>query len=136
MDISINRVISGVCQGNLFSFVFPSLVRPEPIGGLSTDDGFKFVGADFRNLIVGERFRIFGDGFECATILSSCFTLHVEKEYGGVDLLTYALCACKDGGILIEEVHPEVYILLAGCLVGNKPDDTFLPFRLEAHDFT
>ena len=36
------------------SFVLPSFVRPEPIGGLATDDSFEFARADFGNLVVGE----------------------------------------------------------------------------------
>ncbi len=50
-----------VCQKNdtpiglgYLSFVLPSFVRPEPIGGLATDDSFEFARADFGNLVVGE----------------------------------------------------------------------------------
>lgn len=96
---------------------------------------FQFAGTDFRDLEIGERLGFVSNGLERTAVASAGYALNVKEENRRIDFLTNALSARKDGGVLVEKVHPKVGVLGTWCLVGYKSDHTFLSFSLESHDF-
>ena len=53
------------------TLMFPSFVRPKPVGRLATNHHFQFARTDFRNLEIGVRLRVVGNGFERAAVVSA-----------------------------------------------------------------
>ena len=105
----------------------PAVVAPQPIGWLLSDGVLEASHICLGDAILAKFFRMAGDEFHLADIVSSPWSRHLTVENSLIHALHYAVGACKHGCVMAEEWHPEVHVVPQWLLIGNISHDKRLP---------